>query len=178
MRGVSVTPFVAIASCLLVASVTVPEPAGAMPAFARQYGVSCNVCHAAYPRLNDFGNRFAGEMNYRMANWRDHTVATGDEMLALPKKFPLAARGQAFAADASGDAPDLQEADNQFLHPWDDMKRVGRNRRTVVTRGEGVYVYDSDGNRLLDLRPVRPGAQQIEEIDPVDRLVATGAGLA
>ena len=60
-----------------------------MPAFAREYGVSCNVCHAAYPRLNDFGNRFAGDMNYRLANWREHTVETGDEMLALPKTLPL-----------------------------------------------------------------------------------------
>ena len=96
MRGVSITRFVAIASCLLVASLTVPAPAGAMPAFAREYGVSCNVCHAAYPRLNDFGARFAGDMNFRMANWREHTVPTGDDMLALPKTLPLAARAQAF----------------------------------------------------------------------------------
>jgi hypothetical protein len=55
------------------------EPADAMPAFAREYGVSCNVCHAAYPRLNEFGERFAGEMNYRLPNWRDNTVKTGDD---------------------------------------------------------------------------------------------------
>ncbi len=96
MPGISVTRSIALASCLFVASLTFLEPAGAMPAFAREYGVSCNVCHAAYPRLNDFGERFAGEMNYRMANWRDHTVPTGDEMLALPKTLPLGARAQAF----------------------------------------------------------------------------------
>ena len=44
----------------------------------------------------------------------------------------------------------LKSADNQFLHPWDDMNDLGRNERTFLVRGEGVYVYDDAGNRLLD----------------------------
>ena len=33
--------------------------ANAVPAFARKYGVSCNVCHVpGFPKLNDFGNQF------------------------------------------------------------------------------------------------------------------------
>ena len=33
--------------------------ADAIPAFARKYGVSCNVCHVpGFPKLNDFGNQF------------------------------------------------------------------------------------------------------------------------
>jgi hypothetical protein len=39
-------------------SVLLPE-ADAIPAFARKYGVSCNVCHVpGFPKLNDFGNQF------------------------------------------------------------------------------------------------------------------------
>jgi hypothetical protein len=30
----------------------------AIPAFARKYGFNCNMCHVAYPKLNDFGQRF------------------------------------------------------------------------------------------------------------------------
>jgi len=30
----------------------------ALPAFARQNGFACNVCHSAYPRLNPYGKRF------------------------------------------------------------------------------------------------------------------------
>ena len=45
---------------------------------------------------------------------------------------------------------DLVKADNQFIHPWDDIVKLGKNKRTVIERGDGVYVYDSDGNRLLD----------------------------
>jgi hypothetical protein len=29
----------------------------AIPAFARKYGFNCNMCHVAFPKLNDFGQR-------------------------------------------------------------------------------------------------------------------------
>ena len=45
---------------------------------------------------------------------------------------------------------DLMRTDNQFIHPWDDIVKLGKNERTVVEKGEGVYVYDSEGKRLLD----------------------------
>ena len=39
-------------------SFLLPE-ANAIPAFARKYGVPCNVCHVpGFPKLNDFGNQF------------------------------------------------------------------------------------------------------------------------
>jgi len=66
-----------------------------MPAFARQYNVSCVVCHDAFPRLNNFGEQFAA-MNYRMPNWRETMADVGDTQLALPKSLPLAIRAQAF----------------------------------------------------------------------------------
>jgi hypothetical protein len=34
------------------------QPAAAVPAFARQYDVQCNVCHTRPPRLNRFGEQF------------------------------------------------------------------------------------------------------------------------
>ncbi len=44
----------------------------------------------------------------------------------------------------------LQHLDNQFVHPWEDVKSIGKNKRTVITGGTGIYVTDSDGNRLID----------------------------
>ena len=107
MPGIAAIRLVVFASILFPGFFMFCDAADAMPAFSREYGVSCNVCHAAYPRLNDFGNRFAGDMNYRMANWRDHTVPTGDDTLALPRTLPLAARAQAFvqARDAESIDP-------------------------------------------------------------------------
>ncbi|MGR3717310.1 MAG: aminotransferase [Thermohalobaculum sp.] len=48
------------------------------------------------------------------------------------------------------DTEDLQTKDNRWIHPWEEIAGLGRQKRTVITRGDGVYVYDSDGNRLLD----------------------------
>ena len=39
-------------------SFLVPETAHAIPAFARKYGFTCTMCHTAFPKLNDFGQRF------------------------------------------------------------------------------------------------------------------------
>ena len=73
-----------------------PDPGRAIPAFARKYGVSCSLCHGAFPRLNHFGEKFAAD-NYRLPNWKEAgTVAAGDDRLALPERAPLALRTQAF----------------------------------------------------------------------------------
>jgi len=34
------------------------QAALAIPAFARKYGYNCNMCHVAFPKLNDWGQRF------------------------------------------------------------------------------------------------------------------------
>ena len=45
---------------------------------------------------------------------------------------------------------ELKQRDNQFIHPWDDIVKLGSHQRTLLSKGDGVYVYDSEGNRLLD----------------------------
>ena len=45
---------------------------------------------------------------------------------------------------------ELKQRDNLFIHPWDDIVKLGGNQRTLLAKGDGVYVQDSDGNRLLD----------------------------
>lgn len=78
----------------------------AMPVFARQYNMSCNVCHSAYPRLNAFGEQFIAN-NLRMPNWREQTtINMGDERLALPKLPPIAIRTQAFVQGREGEEID------------------------------------------------------------------------
>lgn len=80
--------------------------AHAMPAFARQYNISCNACHNAFPRLNEFGESFAAA-NYRLPHWKEATtVDVGDELLALPKFPPFAIRSQAYVQGRDGEALD------------------------------------------------------------------------
>ena len=38
-----------------------------------------------------------------------------------------------------------------LLHPWGDLGTLGEDdQSSVITRGEGIYIYDAEGNRLLD----------------------------
>lgn len=85
----------ALTWCFALGLALIAADARAIPAFSRQYTVSCATCHAAFPRLNSFGEQFRAA-NYRLPNWRDTTLDTGDEMLALPKSLPAAIRAQAY----------------------------------------------------------------------------------
>ncbi len=84
----------------------IPRDAEAIPVFARKYKLSCNACHAAFPRLNEFGEQFVAN-NYRLPNWKDDTVDTGDDMLALPSSVPLAIRAQAWVQQREAGSVDV-----------------------------------------------------------------------
>jgi 4-aminobutyrate aminotransferase-like enzyme len=46
-----------------------------------------------------------------------------------------------------------QDLDRQhYLHPFTDYKALQAKGARVIVRAEGVYLYDSDGNRILDGR--------------------------
>jgi len=46
---------------------------------------------------------------------------------------------------------DWQQADSQhFLHPFTDHKSLAAKGARVINRAEGIYVWDTDGNRILD----------------------------
>ncbi|MES1982782.1 MAG: hypothetical protein V4443_09940 [Pseudomonadota bacterium] len=84
-----------IALLIALAGSLLPASASAIPVFARQYNLTCTTCHAAFPKLNSFGREFIAN-NYRLPNWRETALDTGDDMLALPKTVPLALRAQAY----------------------------------------------------------------------------------
>ena len=44
-----------------------------------------------------------------------------------------------------------QELDRQhYLHPFTDYKNLHAKGSRVIVKADGVYLYDSDGNRILD----------------------------
>ncbi|MCO6412012.1 MAG: aspartate aminotransferase family protein [Thiogranum sp.] len=50
-----------------------------------------------------------------------------------------------------GDTARYQEADRRHhMHPFTDYKQLGQKGSRVITRADGVYLWDSDGHRLLD----------------------------
>ena len=62
-----------------------PPPAGAIPAFARKYGLRCTACHEAWPKLNDFGRAFR-DNGYQILTGKDDTVT------ATPGYWPVSIR--------------------------------------------------------------------------------------
>ena len=59
---------------------------------------------------------------------------------------------QADAQDArSYDTAALQQEDSaHYLHPFTDHRALAAQGARVIVRGEGVYIWDSEGKRILD----------------------------
>ena len=94
-----------LALAALLCSIPLAD-AGAIPAFARRYKVTCALCHNPMPTLTDFGERFAAN-GYRMVSGEamPDTIGTNDPLLSLPDKLPLAVRLDLYAqAYANGKA--------------------------------------------------------------------------
>lgn len=46
---------------------------------------------------------------------------------------------------------DREQFNRHLVHPWADLPSLGEDETTpVVVRGEGVYIYDEDGHRMID----------------------------
>ena len=46
---------------------------------------------------------------------------------------------------------DWQELDkDHYLHPFTDHKSLHKKKSRIITRAEGVYIFDADGNKILD----------------------------
>ncbi len=55
------------------------------------------------------------------------------------------------AALESRSRSDWQELDkDHHLHPFTDHKALHEKRSRIITRAEGVYIFDADGNKILD----------------------------
>jgi len=61
------------------------EPAFAIPAFARKYGLPCSACHEAWPKLNNFGQVFR-DNGFQLGNERDAPI------FQRPEYFPVTFR--------------------------------------------------------------------------------------
>lgn len=69
------------------------ESAFSIPAFARKYNLSCNVCHYVVPKLKPFGDEFAGN-GFQIPDKEPQRFFrnTGDPELTLMREFPFAVR--------------------------------------------------------------------------------------
>ena len=87
----------AVIILLSVIVLMLPEPVGAIPAFARKYSMSCTTCHAPIPRLKAYGDEFAGNgFVLKDQEATRYFVKTGDERLDLIRDLPVAVRMEGF----------------------------------------------------------------------------------
>lgn len=100
-----------------LAPLVAPAPAEGIPAFARRYGVSCALCHNPAPRLNAFGEQFAGQ-GFRLSpgETTPRTMNGGDALLSLADHLPLAVRLDVYMTALSGTGSGTSYADLQT--PW------------------------------------------------------------
>ncbi|MGC9471856.1 MAG: hypothetical protein ACP5D1_09950 [Bacteroidales bacterium] len=102
-------PFASLVVCVLF--LLPVKDASAIPAFARKYQISCQVCHSpASPRLKAFGDDFAGA-GFRMTEYQAprYFIPSGDEKLSLIRDFPIAVRldGHVSYNNAGAGSPDF-----------------------------------------------------------------------
>jgi len=69
LRGTPAAVVVLLVLVILGAS----QPASALPAFARKYGLRCSACHESWPMLNYFGQKFK-DNGYQLMNDRDAPI--------------------------------------------------------------------------------------------------------
>ena len=68
--------FVALFCAAVATLVASVAPADALPAFARQTGQTCAVCHTVFPELTPFGRRFKiGGYTLRGGDWKGPPIA-------------------------------------------------------------------------------------------------------
>ena len=118
---------------LVLAVTTFARPAAGVPAFARRYRVSCQLCHNPAPALNAFGEQFAGN-GFRMTPDEEprDTIGTGDDLLWLFEDIPLALRLDAYVRTyANGTTA------TDFQTPW-VMKLLSGG---PISRKLSYYVY-------------------------------------
>ena len=67
------TTFFTVALVVVFILLSTSQPANALPAFARKYGLRCSACHESWPMLNYFGQKFK-DNGYQLMNDRDSPI--------------------------------------------------------------------------------------------------------
>lgn len=110
--------FRTIAAALLAIStysIIRPADAEAIPAFARKYNVSCSLCHSVVPRLNAYGEEFAGNgFELVVGEEPRDIIDTGDPLLRLIRRLDFALRMDLFATMVTPVRRDAADIDLQM----------------------------------------------------------------
>lgn len=120
---------------ILLLAVTATD-AEAIPAFARKYHVSCSLCHGPVPRLTAFGETFAANgFEFQPGETPRDTIQTGDPLLRLQSRLPLAMRFDGYMAGWTKAPQDGTSFDLET--PWGIKLLTGGQ----ITNRVSYYMY-------------------------------------
>lgn len=99
---------------VVLITLVVADSAYSIPAFARKYNFSCNVCHYVAPKLKPFGEEFAGN-GFQIPDKEPARFFrnTGDPELSLMRELPIALRLELF-----GEYENDRSANVDFKTPY------------------------------------------------------------
>jgi hypothetical protein len=106
--------------CLVVVSCTfllfaIRENALAVPSFARQTGLACNICHTVFPDLTSFGRAFkAGGFTQSEIKKIKSADTRRPDGLEINDVFPVSVMVQAALTSTKKNQPDTQNDNVQF----------------------------------------------------------------
>ena len=155
---------VVLAMAMLLAAAS---PASAIPAFARKYATSCQTCHIAYPKLNNFGETFR-LLGYHMPGETEEQIKEAPTSLgaeaykrvwpnavwpgAIPSHVPVAVVSQ-FLVQSD------PETDYDFVFP-SEVALVAAG-----TAGENISFFGEIGFEQEVEDGVRESSASVEHMD-------------
>ena len=158
---------------LIVSLAYVTEEAASIPAYARKYDMSCNVCHSPVPKLKPFGEAFAAN-GYQLKDKEPprFTRETGDSKLLLMRELPLALRLDGFARYLPGNTPESDIewpyilkilSSGQIANNVSYFLYFLFNERGEVAGVEDAFVYFNDVGKV----PLDITIGQYQVADPI-----------
>jgi len=136
---------------LLLLLATICPKATAVPSYARQTGLSCNVCHSNPPELTAFGRKF--KLNaYTLTDLRPDTSVDAKN-LAINRYFPLSAMMVVADTAIHTHTPETQNGSVQFPQIM-SMFLAGAFATHMGGQVQATYSHQSDHFTLdnTDLR--------------------------
>lgn len=132
------------------------QPALAVPSYARQTGMACNMCHAVFPQLTNFGRNFKAS-GYTFTTMKKVT-AQGEKSapLALIDALPLSIMFQAAYTRTDSAQPDTQNDDVQFPQQMslflagEITPRIGSFLQVTYAQQEDNLSLDNTDIRFAD----------------------------
>ena len=72
-----------VLAAFLITNMFYIDDADAVPAFARRYKISCNTCHAPFPKLKPYGDDFAGA-GFILQENKGEIISSYNRICSLP----------------------------------------------------------------------------------------------